>query len=216
MVAGASDRDRVAVGNSVDLSLVDIDDLATRIDLDRRATAYSVDVVDQARAADLDRPTPCAEWTLRQLLGHMIGHHLGWTASLTGAPVGGEVWDRTDFDGQLHEAYRSSAQGVVEAFAQPRLPEKIEVYGYGTLPLRTVLGMHIVDYVVHGWDVARAIGSPLVPDQDLTEAAFAIMKQFPTGRPNVAFDVMVDPKPGASALEQFMAYVGRDPEWTAP
>ena len=61
---------------------------------------------------------------------------------------------------ELHEAYRSSAPGVIEAFAQPRLPEKIEVYGYGTLPMRTVLGMHIVDYVVHGWDVARAIGSP--------------------------------------------------------
>ena len=59
----ASDRDRVAVGNSIDLSLMDIDDLATRIDLDRRATAYSVDVVDQARESDLDRPTPCAEWT---------------------------------------------------------------------------------------------------------------------------------------------------------
>ena len=195
---------------------MDIDDLATRIALDRRATAYSVDVVNQALESDLDRATPCAEWTLRQLLGHMIGHHTGWAASMNGAPVGSEVWDRTDFEGELHQAYNASAAAVTAAFAQPELTDKIDVYGYGTLPMRIVLGMHIVDYVVHGWDVAKAIGSATVPDQDLTEAAFAIMKQFPTNRPNVAFDVMVEPAPDASVLDQFMAYVGRDPRWAPP
>jgi uncharacterized protein (TIGR03086 family) len=195
---------------------MDINDLATRIDLDRRATAYSVEVVNQARESDLDRPTPCADWRLGQLLGHMIGHHQGWAASLTGAPVGAEVWDRTDFDGDMHETYRSAAAAVTAAFEQAELPEKIEVYGYGTIPIRTVLGMHIVDYVVHGWDVAAAIGSDTVPDQELTEAAFAIMKQFPTGRPSVAFDVMVPPAPDATTLEQLMAYVGRHPRWAPP
>jgi uncharacterized protein (TIGR03086 family) len=195
---------------------MDIDDLATRIELDRRATEYSREVVKQVREADLDRPTPCADWTLRQLLGHMIGHHDGWTGSLTGAPVGGEVWDRTDFDGEIHRAYDDASAAVVAAFGRSELPEKIEVYGYGTIPTGTAAWMHTVDYVVHGWDVAKAIGSDLRPDEDLAEATLAIMKRFPTNRPNVAFDVMVEPVPDASVTDQLMAYVGRDPMWTAP
>ncbi len=197
---------------------MDLNDLTTRVRLDRRAVAYSLDVVNQARESDLDRRTPCSDWNLRQLLGHMIAHHEGWTAALTGAPVGGEVWDRTDFGphtgAEFHAAYEAAATAVNAAFGQAGLPDKAEVYGFGTLGINTVLGMHIVDYVVHGWDVAKAIGSPTRPDDELAEAAYAIMRQFPVGkRPSVAFDVMVEPAPDASAMDRLVAYVGRDPDW---
>ncbi len=184
-----------------------------RFALDRAALAWAGEIVAQVRPEHLDGRTPCGAWTLRELLGHMIAHNHGFTASAHDAPVGGEVWDLLDFDGEARAAYDSSAAALNAAFAGP-LPQKLEVYGYGAFPIATVLGMHIVDFVVHGWDVARAIGSDQSPEESLTEAAYQIMLQFPTGRPSKAFDVMLPVPDDAPVVDRLMAYVGRDPQWS--
>jgi uncharacterized protein (TIGR03086 family) len=192
---------------------MDVNEINRRRALDRQALAWSAQVVASVRDADLDNATPCGDWTLRELLGHMIAHHHGFAAACAGVPVGGEVWDRLSYDGDLQDAYPRAAAAVSAAFDSPDLPEKIEVYGYGAVPAQTVLGMHIVDFVVHGWDVARAIGSNAAPDEQLTADAFAIMRRFPTDRPNQAFDVMVPVSEDAPVADQLMGYVGRDPAW---
>jgi uncharacterized protein (TIGR03083 family) len=50
------------------------------VGLDARAVRASVQVVSQASAADLARPTPCADWTLADLLAHMTAQHNGFAA----------------------------------------------------------------------------------------------------------------------------------------
>jgi hypothetical protein len=40
-------------------------------DVHRRTVLSSIEVVDRVRPGDLDRPTPCAAWSLRELLAHM-------------------------------------------------------------------------------------------------------------------------------------------------
>ncbi len=52
--------------------------------LDARAVRASVRVVLQASAADLARPTPCADWTLAELLAHMTAQHNGFAAAAAG------------------------------------------------------------------------------------------------------------------------------------
>ena len=61
-------------------------------DLDRRALAVTVRIVGAVRGDQLDLPTPCADWTLRQLLGHMIGQHYGFAAAARGEPSDLSVW----------------------------------------------------------------------------------------------------------------------------
>lgn len=192
---------------------MDIDDVAMRIVLDRQAVDWSAQVVSEVKDSDLDNPTPCGGWTLRQLVGHMIGHNQGFAVAASGKPGAGDVWDALDFEGEPRDAYQRSAAAVTTAFASGRLPEKMEVHGYGVLPSRTVLGMHIVDFVVHGWDVARSIGSTATPDAQLTQDAYAIMLAFPKGRPNKAFDVVFPVADDAPVLDRFIGYVGRDPQW---
>src|SRR5438034_591317 len=51
------------------------------VDLDARVVRVTVDLVSQAGPADLARPTPCAGWTLGDLIGHMTAQHYGWTAA---------------------------------------------------------------------------------------------------------------------------------------
>jgi uncharacterized protein (TIGR03086 family) len=185
-----------------------------RFVLDKQALDWAGSIVAQVRPEHLDGPTPCGSWTLRELLGHMIAHNHGFAAGAIGTPRGADLWDRLDFDGEPAEAYDSSAAALTAAFAGP-LPERIEVYGYGTLPVPTVLGMHIVDFVVHGWDVARSIGSTQMPAEALSDAAYQIMLRFPKDRPSKAFDAVVPVPADAPVGDQLMGYVGRDPQWTA-
>ena len=84
------------------------------------------------------------------------------------------------------------------------MPDKVEVYGFGAVPSAVAMSMHIVDYTVHGWDVAAALGLGRLPPEDLSEAALRIMKRFPTDRPSKAFGVMVpiaDDAPGRRASD---------------
>ena len=54
------------------------------LDGDRRAVETTIGIVGKVGRDDLDRPTPCAGWTLGALLAHMIGQHYGFAAAAEG------------------------------------------------------------------------------------------------------------------------------------
>jgi uncharacterized protein (TIGR03086 family) len=43
------------------------------ISLYRAATGHASDVVEAVRPDQLGSPTPCTEWTVRQLIDHLVG-----------------------------------------------------------------------------------------------------------------------------------------------
>ncbi|MCV7068279.1 maleylpyruvate isomerase N-terminal domain-containing protein [Mycolicibacterium farcinogenes] len=59
----------------------------------RVAVLRSIAAVDAVRIADLDRPTPCAQWTLADLLAHMTAQHRGFAAAARGRGDDESVWD---------------------------------------------------------------------------------------------------------------------------
>ena len=190
-------------------------DIAQRLDLDRRILTATAEIVAAGTPDRLDGPTPCGDWTLRDLLGHMVASNEGFAAAAAGKPVGGEVWDRLTYEGEPFEAYQESAEAVSAAFEDADPDERLDVYGYGMLSLSTSLGMHIVDFVVHGWDVARSIGWTAEFDPELVAAADEIMRAFPDRpRPTASFGVKVPVSDGASKLDKLMGFLGRDPGWT--
>jgi len=183
--------------------------------LDERALEWSGDIIAHVRPDQLGAPTPCGDWTLRELLGHMIAHNRGFAAAANGTPVGGEVWDRLDIQGDFISEYAISAADVTAAFSG-ELPERVEVYGFGTFGVRSALRMHIVDFVVHGWDVARSIGLSRNPQDDLAAAAYEIMQGLPSRRPNKAFGLIIDVPETAPITDRLMAHLGRSPTWPTP
>jgi len=181
------------------------------LDLSRQALAAAAIPVAAVSTSDLSRPTPCGDWDLSSLLGHMTAHNRGWAASALGTPADASVWDSVAYD----DTFDASCAAVSAAFESCSL-ERLDVYGYGSISLNTALRMHIVDYVIHGWDVAAALGLPYSVDHALASAAYDIMRTFPDRpRPNKAFGVKVPVPPSAPPLDQLLGYVGRDPDWRA-
>jgi uncharacterized protein (TIGR03086 family) len=84
-------------------------------------------------------------------------------------------------------------------------------------PAAQAMGFHFVDYVVHGWDVARALGRGYDLEPDVLAAALPIARSVPDGQrrrqPGAAFAPRVAATSG-SVLDQIVALLGRRPDWS--
>jgi uncharacterized protein (TIGR03086 family) len=190
----------------------------------RIAVLTSVELVDAVRPADLDRPTPCADWTLADLLAHMTVQHRGFAMAARGFGADTEVWRpdtvmdtiRTD----AGATYAEAAHDVLEAFADDAAPEaSFTLPDFGpaaTFPGALAMGFHFIDYVVHGWDVAEALGVPYVLPADVVGAALPLALAVPDGAFRTSPDAPFGPSVaghGTDDLERILRHLGRRPDW---
>src|ERR1700757_4830252 len=126
----------------------------------------SVAVVSAVTADDLAKPTPCAGWNLADLLAHMTVQHRGFAAAARGNGGDEAGWQpATVADAVAADpagTYAAAAAEVIDAFAADGVPDRnfaLPDFGPGAIfPGAMAIGFHYVDYVVHGWDVARTLG----------------------------------------------------------
>jgi uncharacterized protein (TIGR03083 family) len=115
------------------------------LDIWRQAAAKWSGVYGQVTESQWERPTPCEEWTVRQL----VDHTLSWQAEggrLIGADTApGDDWDRirAAFDALLSDP--SQLTGNVAEF--------------GGIPKQELAGFLIGDLLIHSWDLSRSIGA---------------------------------------------------------
>ncbi|MEV4310848.1 TIGR03086 family metal-binding protein [Actinocrispum sp. NPDC049592] len=183
-------------------------------ELDRQAMKLTGEVVSQVRPEQLRLPTPCADWTLHGLLRHLISENLGFAAATAAGTDPSEVdWNAGRIGPDPVADYHRAADLYLDSFVPDSVLEReMRIGVFGVVPGSTAVAMHFVDSVAHGWDVAKTIGVPYEPDEQLAAMALKVMKRFPSERPTVAFDVMVPIPDDASELDKFLAYVGRDPQ----
>lgn len=193
-------------------------------DLDARAVLATIELVEEITPADLGRRTPCAEWTLGDLLAHMTVQHKGFAAASAGRGADLEVWKAGAPSQDPVADYVMAAELVIAAFAEPGVLERgfalPEIIPGVEFPAPQAISFHFIDYVVHGWDVARALGQPFEPDADLVEAAVPVAEAVPEGerrlRPGAAFRPGLPAPDGASPMDRVLAVLGRSPAWTPP
>jgi uncharacterized protein (TIGR03086 family) len=191
------------------------------VELDRIAVEEASRLVELARGPDdrdWARDTPCAGWDLRRLVAHMTAQHHGFAAAARGE--GGELghWREPRDMGDPALAHRAAADAVLSAFAEPGVTEREFVLPElgGGFSGRTAIGFHFVDYVVHAWDVAAALGVPLHLSEDVLIAGLAVARRVPTdpaGRgPGFAFAPALKVPEGARPLEETLRLLGREPD----
>jgi uncharacterized protein (TIGR03086 family) len=191
-------------------------------ELDRRAVEVSRALVRTVGPEQhLTLPTPCAEWDLRALLAHMTAQHHGFARAVAGERTDVADWHPVPAD-DVVAAYDEAADHVLAAFRAPAdtayLPE---IRGGVTVPAAMAMGFHFVDYVVHSWDVAAALGRTGELDGELDDdvlaAALAVARQVPTDDasrgPGLSFGPVLPTAPGAGTLDQVLTLLGRSPAW---
>lgn len=186
------------------------------VELDRVAVFASLGVTGRVRKTDLERPTPCAGWSIADLLAHMSVQHRGFAAAARRetadwTPVGAAdpMADHLRAAADVLEAFGALTEG--DSLLLPEIrPEPV--------PAEYAVGFHFLDYVVHAWDVAAALGVPVSFDEPVLTAALAIARAVPGGdartRPDAAFAPAVTPEePGQ--LAELLALLGRSTTWRA-
>jgi uncharacterized protein (TIGR03086 family) len=191
------------------------------VELDRAAVEASVAVAARLTSDDLARPTPCAGWTVADLLAHMIAQHHGFAAAAAGTGADPAVWTVHSIAGEPASAYAAAAAAVLGAFAETdvlsrrfRLPEISPTVEF---PAAQAISFHFVDYVVHSWDLAKSLGAPVDFAPDVLAAAYEVATKVPTGEarlaPGAAFRPEVAAPAGSDQLDRIVALLGRSPTW---
>lgn len=188
------------------------------IELDAQAVRASVDVAARVRAADLSRPTPCAGWTVYGLLAHMTAQHYGFAAASTGDGDLGQ-WKLRSLGDDPVGSYRASAEHVLSAFAAEGVLEQVfPLPELGrSAPGAQAVSFHFIDYVVHSWDLAKALGAEVRFAPELLEAALAVATAVPEGKARLAPGASFAPAvawSGGSRLDEIVAILGRSPRWS--
>jgi uncharacterized protein (TIGR03086 family) len=190
--------------------------------LDALAVRASVELVGRARPADMARPTPCTDWTLHGLISHMTAQHYGFAAAAAGD---GDLarWRPRRLGSDPVADYRASADAVLAAFSADGVLDRrfpLPEFAAGHLfPARQAVSFHFVDYVVHSWDVAKALGLEARFTQELLDAALRVARAVPDGEARLAPGAAFSPAvawPDGPPLDQIVAVLGRSPGWTRP
>lgn len=189
-------------------------------ELDRRAVELSRSIVATVTQGQLRLPTPCAEWDLGALLAHMTVQHHGFARAVDGERTELADWHPTPVDADPAGRYAQAADRVIASFgAAGTSGRKVylpEIRDGVTVPGRVAMGFHLVDYVVHAWDVAATLGKPVEFDDDLLDAALVVAAQVPddeaSRRPGMAFGPKIA-SPTGDKLDRLLTALGRSPSW---
>ncbi|OHV05577.1 TIGR03086 family metal-binding protein [Mycobacterium talmoniae] len=194
--------------------------------LHRIAVQASVDAVKRVSRDDLARPTPCAGWDLADLLAHMTVQHHGFAAAARGRGPELAVWDVAAVAGAVRDdpvgVYAAAATEVLDAFAADGVLDAPfalpELAADAVFPGALAIGFHFVDYVVHGWDVARSIGAPFELPAEVVAAAVPLVFAIPDGEframDNAPFGLAQPVSGAATDYERILAHLGRSPQWS--
>lgn len=193
------------------------------VELDARAVAESVRVAGAVKPGQWELPTPCPDWNLGELLAHMAGQHAGFAAALRGEDAGLAAFAPLPLGDDPAASYAATADAALAAFAAPGVLERTvllpEIHPTLRFPARTAIGFHLLDYVVHAWDVAVSIGTPVDLDPEILSAALSVAEQVPQGvsrtAPGAAFGPVLPTPDGASVLDRVLTLSGRTPSWRA-
>lgn len=168
------------------------------------------DVVGRIQPAQLDDPTPCTEFTVRDVLDHMLvlGGAFAYAFRGEEAP---EIRPPVR-NGRVPAAeFRKTMDGLLDAVRSPGAMERTVSSPVGEMPGETFARLVAFDGLVHGWDLASSTGQAYEPPA----AVVAAVDQFARAaigdemRDGDTFKAATRAPAGASQLEELVAFSGR-------
>ena len=174
-----------------------------------RASDAIAGLIGNIRADQWSAPTPCTDWTVRQLVNHLIGMNRVFAALLAGEPPPPRP-SADHVEDDPAGAYRDSAAALQTAFGRPGVLGRTYRGPLGTATGAERLQIRLYDLLAHGWDLGQATDQPVDLPDGLAEQslAFARTQLTEQGRPG-RFGPAQIVAGQAPAIERLVAFLGR-------
>jgi uncharacterized protein (TIGR03086 family) len=164
------------------------------------------------RPDQLDLPTPCTEYDVRALLGHLITTVRRAVAIAEGSsPFDVPVVVTGVPDADLAATYAHDAKLALDAWADDARLDAVVTVPWGQVPGRGAVGAYTNETLVHGWDLAVATGQDSETDPELAAAILAVAQRAIPAEPrggHVPFAPPVEPAPDAGPTERLANWSG--------
>jgi uncharacterized protein (TIGR03086 family) len=171
-------------------------------------------LVQNIEESDLGSPTRCTEWTVRDVLNHVIGGATMFALSAEKGAVPDDVMGQLMGGDNLGDDYKgawtTASRHALKAFEEPGVMDKVVTLPFGVMPAGVALNIAVFDVATHATDLAAATGQE-VGDTALLEAALEMGKQMitPDFRQAGVFDAEQPCPDGAPVADRLAAFAGR-------
>jgi uncharacterized protein (TIGR03086 family) len=189
--------------------------MSDRIDLLDSAVDTMADLMEGVAPAEFGLPTPCTHYTVGDLLDHVVGWAYVFGAATTETDASRDP-DTYRVEKDHAGAFRRAGHAAAAGLRQKGLDRTV-VMTSNPIPASMVLDMMIMEYPGHGWDLSRATGQDYPFDAevvtDALEAAERMIQPQYRGQEEGQFRPIVPTADGASVVDRYVAFLGRDPAW---
>ena len=163
-------------------------------------------VVHAVASDDLSRRTPCSEYDIAQLTEHLL-KSIGALGGMAGAqiPPCGE-------NDSVESQIVCAARPALDAWHRRGLDGTVP-FGNGEMPAKDACAVFSLEFLIHAWDYAAALGHDFEPREPLTEYVLELAHKIirPELRGRAGFDDAVEVAADATAVDKLVAFTGRNP-----
>ncbi len=173
--------------------------------------AYALDaVVQRVDASQWDNPSPCEEWSAREVLGHVIWHTNRLAAACNGADQPAEQAE-AEVAGDDPRATWSAARDSLLTALDSQGALQVPVEGpFGPSTVDASLVLSTFDAMTHAWDIAKATGQTPVIPSELAESAYEMIAAAGDAvRGPGILGPAIEAPAGANIVDRYMALAGR-------
>jgi uncharacterized protein (TIGR03086 family) len=159
---------------------------------------------------DWDAPTPDTEWSVRDLVSHVVEEQQWVPHLLAGSTVAEARRRLQPLGSDLRSEWRLYSLAATAAWEAAN-PDALVSLSYDRVPARDYLREQVSDVTIHSWDLARAVGANEQLDDALIEAVWTVFE--PQRDTLAASGLFAAPLPlpeDAPLQSQLLALTGRD------
>ena len=183
----------------------------------RPAAERMAGLVEALRDDDLAKATPCEHYTVGDLVDHVGGAALAFTAAavkkpLEGAPSGDASRLGPDWRTRIPADVRALGQAWQDGDAW----QGMTAAGGVDLPGEVAGVVALDELLIHGWDLAKATGQTAAFDDAELAAVHQFVQQFGKEGTEGLFGPAVDVPDDGPLLDRVLGLAGRDPGWQPP
>lgn len=169
-------------------------------------------IVDRIEPGQLELTTPCAAFTVRGVIDHMVGGARAFAPVFRGAePEADAVAPGTATAQHPGASFRAAMADLLDAVSSPGALTRTVKAPFGEVPGAIFARFVAFDGLIHGWDLATSTGQAFDPPDALVSEidAFAREALAPEMRDGDTFAGEVEAPTDASTLLRLVAFSGR-------